>query len=185
MTSPSAPEISSSQTGTCTETGCERPSVRGARRCRVHLAEALRAEGETIPFKDPELAGVAAAAIHLTREALNGFSNGPIDASAPSSAIDMYALLDPAADWAGAQVALDTLGARLADTFGGAVVSPPMEFMSNVLLRLQVGVPTPLAEELLPRLERAVEALVREMVGPETSLMVTVQPAEEQDGPGA
>src|SRR3989337_2471279 len=114
MTSPTVPEISPSPAAPCTEPGCGRPSVRGARRCRVHLAEALRAEGETIPFKDPELAGVAAAAIPLSREALNGLAGRSIDASAPSSAIDVYALLDPAADWAGAQVALDTLGARLA-----------------------------------------------------------------------
>jgi len=82
-------------------------------------------------------------------------------------------------------MALDLLGTHLSDTppFGGMILSAPTEFMSKVLLRLQVAVPTPAADELLPRLRFAMEAMVREVVGPD--VWVDVQPAEESDEPAA
>ena len=159
--------------------------VHSAVRCRVHLAESLQSEGETIPFEDPELAGMLAAAIHIVRTALAGLPQELLSPSAHASRIDMYAVLDPAAKWELAQMALDLLGTHLSDTppFGGMILSAPMEFMSEVLLRLQVAVPAPAADELLPRLRFALEAMVLEVVGPD--VWVDVQPAEESDGPAA
>jgi len=185
MTSPRTPESDAASPATisCIEPDCDRPVVHSAVRCRVHLAEALQSEGETIPFEDPELAGMLAAAIQIVRTALAGLPQELLSPSAPASRIDMYAVLDPAAGWELAQMALDLLGTHLSDTppFGGMILSAPTEFMSKVLLRLQVAVPGPAADELLPRLRFAMEAMVREVVGPD--VWVDVQPAEESDGP--
>lgn len=185
MTSPRTPEsgAASPAATSCIEPDCERPVVHSAVRCRVHLAEALQSEGDTIPFEDPELARMLAAAIQIVRAALAGLPQELLSSSAPASRIDMYAVLDPDADWKLAQMALDLLGTHLSDTppFGGMILSAPMEFMSKILLRLQVAVPAPAADELLPRLRFAMEAMVQEMVGPD--VWVDVQPAEASDGP--
>lgn len=49
------PDTSTPAAAGCAVDGCERPSVRSAQVCRVHLADVLRAEGEPIGWKDPEL----------------------------------------------------------------------------------------------------------------------------------
>jgi hypothetical protein len=187
MTSPRTPESDAASPAaiSCIEPDCERPVVQSVVRCRVHLAESLQSEGETIPFEDPELAGMLAAAIQIVRTALAGLPQELLSPSAPASRIDMYAVLDPDADWKLAQIALDFLGTHLSDTppFGGMILSAPTEFMSKVMLRLQVAVPAHAADELLPRLRFAMEAMVREVVGPD--VWVDVQPAEESDGPAA
>lgn len=171
----------------CIEAGCERPVVDSAVCCRVHLVEVLRRESEIILIDDPELAGMFAAAIQIVRSALEGLPRDLLDGHGPGSGIDMYALLDPDGDWPIAQMALDVLGTHLADTppFAGMTLSPPMEFMSRILLRLQVGVPTSAMDELRPRLEFALEAMVREILGPEVAATFSAQPVEEPDGSDA
>ena len=93
----------------------------------------------------------------------------------------MYALLGPEADWALAQVGLNLLQAVLVDErpIGGTRLEPPMEWMDGMLLRLQVGVPTPAVVELQARLRFVMEAMIREMVGPGVPVTVAVEPAEE------
>src|SRR3990172_3925356 len=122
----------------CDDPSCRRPAVVSATYCRVHLAEMLRREGEAILFEDPELSGLHAATIQIVRVALDGL---PRDLrTGPMEGIDMYALVDPDAEWALAQASLDLLGTHLSDTspFGGMRLSPPAAFDSRVLLRLQV-----------------------------------------------
>jgi hypothetical protein len=155
--------------------------VQSAARCRVHLAAALRSEGETIPFDDPELSGMFAAGSHIVRTAIAGLPADQQDLHGAAAAVDMYALLDPDADWKLAQVGLDILGAYLADELGRSVLSPPLEFMSKMLLRLQLSVPAAAVEEFRPRLQFAMEAMIREAVGPDVSVPVAVELAEEPD----
>lgn len=168
----------------CIEPECGRPAAYSAVHCRVHLANALRREGETIPFEDPELAGLLAAAVHIVGSALAGLPEDLLDPHAPASEMDMYALLDPDADWRVTQAALDLLGTELADQrpIGRTVLSPPTEFASRILLRLRVAVPGPAVEELQPRLHLALEAMVREVLGPSASAQFAVEPADESDG---
>ncbi len=182
------PELSSSDLASrdpiaCTEAGCQRPAVDSAVRCRVHLVEVLRREGEIIPFNDPELGGMFAAAIQIVRTVLDELPQDVIDRRGPMWGIDMYALVDPESDWPIAQMALDVLGTQLSDTapFGGMILSPPMEFMSRILLRLQVGVPTSALDELRPRLQFALEAMVREFLGPDVPATFAAEPVEESD----
>jgi hypothetical protein len=171
----------------CIEVECERPAVDSAVRCRVHLVEVLRQEGEIMPFDNPELDGLFAAAIQIVRTSLDGIPQDVIDGRGPMWGIDMYALVDPESDWAIAQMALDVLGTHLSDTppFGGMILSPPMEYDSRILLRLQVGVPTREVDELRPRLEFALEAMVREILGPDVTATCAAAPAERTDGSDA
>lgn len=164
----------------CIEPDCERPVVQSAVRCRMHLAEAMRREGETIPLEDPELAGMFAAAVQIVRTALAGLPQDLLDPSAPRSEMDMYALLDPDADWQLAQMALDLLGTLLSDEFGAMRISAPMGFHSRILLRLRVLAPEAV-EEFRPRLRFALEAMLREVVGPDSRVSIAVEPAEESD----
>ena len=62
---------------------------------------------------DPELAGILAAAIHILRVAMDGVPEEAFGRE-PRTEMDMYALLDPGADWAAAQVSLDVLGTHIA-----------------------------------------------------------------------
>jgi hypothetical protein len=158
--------------------------VQSAERCRVHLAEALRSEGWTVPFEDPELAGMFAAAFQIVRNAITGLPAELTDLREAASDLDMYALLDPDADWKLAQIGLDLLGTHLVDEppVGRMVLSPPMEFMSKMLLRLQVSLPAAVAEVFRPRLRFAMEAMIREAVGPEVQVRVAVELAEDPDG---
>jgi hypothetical protein len=128
-----------------------------------------------------------AAAIQIVRTALDGIPQDVIDGRGPMWGIDMYALVDPESDWAIAQMALDVLGTQLADTppFGGMSLSPPMEFDSRILLRLQVGVPTVAVDELRLRLEFALEAMFREILGPDVAVAFTARPVEQPDGSDA
>jgi hypothetical protein len=49
----------------------------------------------------------------------------------------------------------------------------------EILLRLRVGVPAAWVDEFLPRLQLALESMVREVVGPDVSATFAVEPAEE------
>lgn len=167
----------------CIEASCERAAVGSAVRCRVHLVEVLRREGESIPFDDPDLAGLFAAASQTVRDALVGLPRVVLDGRGPVWGIDMYALVEPESDWPIAHMALDVLGTHLSDTppFAGMILSPPMEFDSRILLRLQVGVPTSSMAELRPRLQFALEAMVREILGRDAAATFSAQPAEKAD----
>jgi hypothetical protein len=153
-------------------------------RCRVHLADDVRREGENIPFEDPELAGMMAAAIQIVRTALAGLRPDLLEYSEPRSKIDMNVLLDPDARWTLAQIALDFLGTHLADTrpFCWMMLSPPTRFeselLSKMVLHLQVAVPAAAQQELLPRLELALKAVVREAAGADVSAFFAVEPAD-------
>jgi hypothetical protein len=97
--------------------------------------------------------------------------------------IDMYALVDPDAEWTLAQASLDLLGTHLSDTvpFGGMRLSPPVAFDSWVLLRLQVFVPADAVGELRPRLAFALEAMVREVLGPDAVAVFSTEPTDDED----
>jgi hypothetical protein len=166
----------------CTETGCERPVVQSTQLCRIHLAEAFLRDGKSLAFFDnPDLAGVEAAAMQIVRTALEGLPEELLGPNETWQAMDMYALLGPEGNWAAAQVGLNFLRAVLVDErpIGGARLEPPMEWMDGMLLRLQVGVPTPAVDELQARLRFVMEAMIREMVGPSVQVTVAVEPAEE------
>jgi hypothetical protein len=165
----------------CTETGCGRPVVHSTQLCRNHLAEVFRRDGESLAFDNPDLAGVEAAAMHIVRTALTGLPEGLLGPNETWQAMDMYAVLGPEVDWAPAQVGLNFLQAVLADErpIGGTRLEPPMEWMGGMLLRLQVGVPTPAVDELQARLRFVMEAMIREMVGPSVPVAIAVGPAEE------
>jgi hypothetical protein len=182
MTFPEAPGTypASRAQMACAEMGCKRPAVDSAVQCRVHLVETFRGEGEAIPFRDPEFAGWLAAAIQIVRTSLDGLPQDVLDGRGPVWGIDMHAFVDPDSDWAIAQMALDVLGTHLSDTppFSGMTLSPPMTYDSWILLRLQVGVPTSAVDELRPRLEFALEAMVREILGRDVSARFVAEPAE-------
>ena len=166
----------------CTETGCGRPVVQTTRFCRNHLAEAFRRDGESLAFFDiPDLAGIEAAAMQIVRTALQGLPEELLDPNGTWQAMDIYALLDPEGHWALAQVGLDFLQAVLVDEqpIRGTRLEAPMDFMDGILLRLQVGVPTPAVDEFQERLRFVMEAMIREMVGPSVQVAVAVGPAEE------
>jgi hypothetical protein len=166
----------------CTETGCERPVVQSTQLCRIHLAEAFLRDGESLAFFDkPDFAGIEAAAMHIVRTALEGLPEELLGPNESWQAMDMYALLGPEADWAAAQVGLNFLQAVLVDEppIGEARLEPPMEWIGGMLLRLQVGVPTPAVDELRERLRSVMEAMIGEMVGSGVPVTVAVEPAEE------
>ena len=165
-------------TATCSAPECGRPTVVSAVVCRVHLTDGLREQGEVISWDDPELAGVFAVAIHILRVAMDGIPQEAFGRE-PRTEMDMYALLDPSADWAAAQVSLDVLGTHIADQFGAMALSPPTEFRSKVLLRLRVIGPGT-EDELRPRLSFAMESMIREVVGPDVEMTVAVEPPDDE-----
>jgi hypothetical protein len=118
------------------------------------------------------------------RTALAGLRPDLLEYSEPRSKIDMNVLLDPDASWTLAQLGLDFLGTDLADTrpFGWMMLSPPTRFeselLSKMVLHLQVAVPAAAQQELLPRLELALKAMVREAVGADVSAVFVVAPAD-------
>jgi hypothetical protein len=165
----------------CTETGCGRPVVQSTQLCRNHLAEAFRRDGESPAFDNPDFAAIEAAAMQIVRTALTALPEELLSPNGTWQTMDMYALLGPEGDWAGAQVGLNFLQAVLVDErpIGGTRLEPPMDWVGGTLLRLQVGVPTPAVDELQARLRLVMEAMIREMVGPGVQLSVAVGPAEE------
>jgi len=166
----------------CTEAECGRPVVHTTQLCRIHLAEVFLRDGKSLAFFDkPDFAGIEAAAMQIVRTALQGLPEELLGPNESWQAMDMYALLGPEADWAAAQVGLNFLQAVLVDEppIGGARLEPPMEWMGGMLLRLQVGVPTPAVDELQAHLRFVMEAMIREMVGPGVPVTVAVGPAEE------
>jgi hypothetical protein len=179
----SSPETQPASLGAiaCTETGCGRPVVHSTQLCRNHLAEAFRRDGESLAFDNPDLAGVEAAAMQIVRTALEGLPEELLGTNGTWQAMDMYAVLGPKEEWARAQVGLDFLQAVLVDEppIRGTRLEAPMDFMDGILLRLQVGVPTPAVDELQARLRFVMEAMIREMVGPGVPVAVAVGPAEE------
>jgi hypothetical protein len=176
MTEPGGPFDPAPDAGICADPACSRPTVVSSDRCRVHLTESLRQKGEQVLFDDPELSGLHAAALQIIRVALEGLPADTSDAPGPPGEIDMYALVAPDANWQLAQMSLDLLGTELSDLFGAMALSPPMSYESNVLLRLKVAVPA--VEGFLPRMRFALEAMVREIIGPGAWALFSVAPAE-------
>jgi hypothetical protein len=166
----------------CREPSCERAAVVSAAFCRIHLVESLRREGTFVPFEDPELSGVWATVVHFARTTLDGLPPELLEPHVPTSGIDLCALFQPDDDWPLAQLSLDLLGTFFADEFGYMELEAPMEFQSRILLRLRVAVPAPAADEFVPRLRSAMEALFREVVGPDVSPGLSVALAEDSDG---
>jgi hypothetical protein len=87
----------------------------------------------------------------------------------PYVGVDMYASIEQKAPWQLAQFGLDVLGTMLSDErpFSGMKLERPMEFGPDVLLRLRVGVPASMLDDLCPRLEGLLTDVVREIVGPD------------------
>ncbi len=183
MTSPRDPEddAASPAAAFCIEPDCERPVVRTAAHCRVHLAEALRREGEMVPFPDPELSGMYAAVIQIANTAFAELAQDLLEFSAPAAGVDVFVLLDPEAEWQLAQVALDFLGTHLSDRppFGGMALAPPMELGPKIALALQVAVPASAGDRLLPHIRFAVGAMMEEILGSDVSAMIDVEMAGE------
>jgi hypothetical protein len=134
---------------------------------------------EQTPFQDPILARLWATVGHIVRTIVDEISPELLDQNALSASIDLYALFEPDDKWPVAQIALDLLGTSLADEFGAMRLSAPMEFGSQILLRLQVAVPAPAAEEFMPRLRSEMEWLFREIVGFEAVRGLSVARAED------
>jgi hypothetical protein len=145
--------------------------------------DVLRAEGEPIPWRDLELAGWKASAIWFVRLAMEGVADEILSSEAPTWTIDMYALLDPAENWALVQAGLDVLGAHLADTapFFATRLKVPSRYEGKILLQLQVALPAIGIAELRPRLEFVMEAYVRELVGVGAELWIAAEPADAID----
>ena len=138
---------------------------------------------EHMPFEDPVLARMWATVKQIVRTIVDEIPPELLERNAPSAAIDLYALFDPDDSWQVAQIALDLLGTSLADEFGAMKLSAPMEFGSRILLRLQVAVPAPAAQEFIPRLRSEMEGLFREIVGFDALRGLSVALAENADGP--
>ena len=122
MTSPRVPEDAVSEPATmCVEPDCERPAVPFAGRCRLHLADAMRADGENLRFDDPELSAMYAVAVHLVRGVVDGLRAETLDAEGPWTEVAMAAGINPDAPWHLAYLGLAAtpqLQARLAFAFG-------------------------------------------------------------------
>lgn len=131
----------------------------------------------------PALNKVWTTVDRIVRTTIDAIPPEFLDRDAPSAEIDLYALFDPDDGWQMAQLSLDVFGTLLADEFGAMRLSAPMEFESKILLRLRVAVPSPAAEELIPGLRSAMEALFHEVVGPDVSAGLSVALAEDADGP--
>lgn len=137
---------------------------------------------EQTPFEDPALARLWATVNQIVRTIVDAIPPELLEPNAPSAAIDLHALFDPEDTWQVAQIALDLLGTSLADEFGAMKLSAPMEFEAKILLRLQVVVPAPAAEEFIPRLRSEMEGLFREIVGFDALRGLGVALAEELGG---
>ena len=94
------------------------------------------------------------------------------------TSIDIYVFLDPTSEWQLGYLALDAFGTQMSDRFGAMRLSPPMEYEGKILLRVQTGVPSAAVEALLGPLERAVEAQIRDVLGPDADVRVWVGPAD-------
>ncbi len=169
------------RSSTCAVPGCTRPVVATTPTCRVHLADDLRRAGEAIPFPDPELAGVAAVVVHALQAAgVRDIADGR-NGAAGRTVLDLYTFVAPEREWAMGQIALNLLGAKLADLFGGTRLEPPMRFGSWILLRLGVNAPSDAGERLRESLSLALNAVMRELLGPEDGFKVAVEYAEDAD----
>ena len=94
------------------------------------------------------------------------------------TALDIYVLVDPTDGWQVAHLALDAFGTQMADRFGAMRLSPPMEYEGQIVLRVQTGVPSAAVDALLTPLEREVEGQIRDVLGPNAGVRVSVAPTE-------
>ena len=133
----------------------------------------------TFPRFDPK--DLISAAGRHADTAFDVFSSAQLGSNGTSIALDIYVLVDPEDFWQLAQLALDALGAHLSDWVGYSSLSAPMEYEERILLRLRTGAPSAVIDELIPRLRTAAEDTIREVVGPDVELRISVFPAEESD----
>ena len=98
-------------------------------------------------------------------------------ASVPFDVFVCFALDGP---WALGQLGLDAFGTQMSDTapFGWMRLAAPTQVDGQVWLRLRVGVPGGAAEAFRPRLEVAVERVLRTLVGDAWMFVI----ARESDG---
>ena len=132
----------------------------------------------------PLLTAIDVAADRIVRTLLEGLPEDLLEAPDPRKAMDIGVLLE-SDDWLVSWMALDVLGAHISDEppFGSWMRVPaPVELMSKVALCLQIDVPARAMEELIPRLEVALEAMMREVLGPTAEIHVYVEPAGAADG---
>ena len=92
--------------------------------------------------------------------------------------VDIYVLVDPANGWQTAHLALDAFGTQMADRFGWMHLEAPIEYEGKILLRVKTGVPSAAVEALVAPLERAAEAQIRDVLGPDADVRVWVGPAD-------
>ena len=165
----------------CTTAGCDRPTVFRAERCRVHVVDVVEARGHRILFQDPELAGLAAGVIHILDACFLFQAERWSDPFGPTTGLDLYAAVDPEADWPVARSALEYLGAHLSDLFGTTVVEPPVAFPPDVLLRVRAYVPTRNVTRIHAALEIALDQIVHEFVGQEARVRTVVTAVGDDD----
>ena len=185
MTSPHSHDEAALDATICIFPGCERPAVRSAQNCRLHLAEAMRAGGRPTLFDDPELSAMYAAAAYLAEGAIHGLPVDMLRSEGPWTELAMGAGIRSDGQWALAQAGMDLFGTSLADEhpFGAMQLFPPRTLPDgNVLLDLRVGLPTAALPELQPRLAFAFEALIREFVDDEDIAGIVVGEPGVSDG---
>jgi hypothetical protein len=151
-------------------------------RCRAHLLEALRREGEPIGFEGSDFAELMAVVVQIVKNAFDGLPDDLFKAQSPRTGLNLYALIDLDAPWAAAHVAPDLFATHLSDLTGYMRLLPPFQDGPDVLLHAQVFVPSDALDDVRSRLECALEAIMREMVGWGADLGVLVHPVEERDG---
>jgi len=149
----------------CNDTECRRPAVYSAEVCRLHLADALRREGEGISFPHPEWDGVWAAVVHLVRVALEEVPKQALDGDGPRTDIYVHALIDGTIDRQFAHRVTDMLATHLSDIFGAMNLQPAVEFEGDTLVVFRVAVPARAAELIAPCLRAAMRDLMVEMFG--------------------
>ena len=160
---------------TCSEPTCERRSAAGSGRCRSHLADLLRQQGEHIPFTDPDIAGLAAVVVH----ALNVTDVARYaDPGSATVGLNLTIVADDNTQWAIGQPALDLFGTQVSDVFGAMRLAPPKAVPPQVVLRLQVSIPRSNELAIRSESERALRIVMDEVLGTE-GYILSVAPAEE------
>jgi hypothetical protein len=130
----------------------------------------------TFPHFEPQ-AVIEGAGRHVD-DALAQAPGSLLQSGPAMTPVDIYVLLDPTTEWQIAHLSLDALGTAMAGRFGAMHLSPPMEYEGRILLRVQTGVPSAAVEALLAPLKRAVEAQIRDVLGPHADVSVGVAPAD-------
>jgi hypothetical protein len=130
----------------------------------------------TFPRFDPQ--AVLESAGRRVDAAMADVPQPLLESGTAMTPVDIYVLVDPTDGWQVAHLALDAFGTEMSDRFGSMRLSPPMEYEGRILLRVQSGVPSAAVGALLMPLECEVEAQIREVLGPDVEVRVSVAPAD-------